>query len=264
MNAASDANMDMFNDRSCRRDDALFAQPKSCCYGDCPICCLPLPHDANKHHVTMMSCCSKFICNGCMYVMCKGNEALKRRHICPFCRHPDPTTKEEVKANVARRLEANEPVTMRIVGRLHHSKGDYTKAFHYWTKSAGQGDAVSHYHLSVMYWHGEGVEKDINKSIHHSVEAAIAGHPEARFSLGDYEWKCGSKERAVKHWIIASNLGEEKSLRELRQAYVERLLSKEDYDAALRAYQTAVVATKSPQRVLALNSFKKTVVDFTL
>ncbi len=266
MDAASDANTDMFHDRSRRcRDDLLFAQPRSSCYGDCPICCLPLPlpHDASCHHATMTSCCSKMICNGCLYVMRKGNEAL--RYLCPFCRHPFPKTKAECKANVARRMEANEPVAMRIAGQMHYSEGDYDKAFQYWTKSAGQGDAVSHYRLSFMYRYGEGVEKEIKKSIHHWEEAAIAGHLEARFRLGVYEWKRGNKERAVKHWIIASNLGEEKSLKELRQAYVERLLSKEDYNAALRAYQTAVDATKSPQRVLAcMNSFMNTMIDFTL
>jgi hypothetical protein len=30
------------------RDDHLFTQPDGSCYGECPICCLPLPLDASK------------------------------------------------------------------------------------------------------------------------------------------------------------------------------------------------------------------------
>ena len=267
MNAASDANMDMFHDHSRRyRDDLLFAQPRSSCYGDCPICCLPLPLVSSCHHdIVMMSCCSKMICNGCIYVMRKRNEALNC--VCPFCRHPAPTTKEEAKANFTRRLEANDPHCNRIVGQLHYSRGDYAKAFQYRTKATEQGDAISHHQLSFMYMDGKGVEKDIRKSIHHSVEAAIGGHPMSRFNLGAHEWNNGSEERAVKHWIIAANLGEENSIKELREAYVEGFLSKDDYAAVLRSYQAATDAMKSPQRVLAcMSSFSIGIggLDFTL
>ena len=47
------------------RDELLFKQPDSSHWGDCPICCLPLSVDGNKS--TMMSCCSKLICDGCEY-----------------------------------------------------------------------------------------------------------------------------------------------------------------------------------------------------
>ena len=33
------------------RDELLFRQPESSCFGDCPICCLPLPLDPkNPYH----------------------------------------------------------------------------------------------------------------------------------------------------------------------------------------------------------------------
>ena len=47
------------------RDEILFKHPESCCYGDCPICSLPLP--IGEFQSTMYSCCSKLICNGCDY-----------------------------------------------------------------------------------------------------------------------------------------------------------------------------------------------------
>ena len=52
----------------------------------------------------------------------------------------------------------------------------------------------------------------------------------------------------MKHFIIAANLGLEASLDTLRRLYAIGKVSKEDYAAALRAYQAAVDATKSQQR----------------
>ena len=228
------------------RDDILFAQPESSNYGDCPICFLPLPIDTGKHVV--LTCCSKFICSGCRCADMKHhmNRSLERR--CPFCRELPPATSAKIVANLMRRVEANDPVAMQQVGGIHHSKGEYNKAFHYWRKASGLGNAKAHFDLSFLYHDGEGVEKDEQKFIHHSEEAAIAGHPIARFNLGFIEWNDGNFERAVKHLIIAANLGEEESLKMLKQGYAKGLVSKEDFAAALRAYQTAVDATKSTQR----------------
>ena len=99
-----------------------------------------------------------------------------------------------------------------------------------------------------MYWKGAGVEKDWIKSVIHAEQAAIGGHPKARNNLGVYEFDIGNFERAKKHWIIAANLGNEKSLKLLKDLYADGYASKEDYADALRAYQAAVEATKSPER----------------
>jgi TPR repeat protein len=58
-------------------------------------------------------------------------------------------------------------------------------------------------------------------------------------------------ERAVKHFIIAANLGDGNSVRKLKDFYVHGKVSKEEFAAALRAHQAAVDATKSPQREVA-------------
>src|SRR5210317_623798 len=47
------------------RDDRLFTQPDESHYGECPICCLPLPLDMTKW--ALNSCCFKSICKGCNY-----------------------------------------------------------------------------------------------------------------------------------------------------------------------------------------------------
>ena len=122
------------------------------------------------------------------------------------------------------------------------------RAFEFLTKAAGLGDAAAHFNLSVMYWEGIGVEKDEKMKIFHLEEAAIGGHPLARYNLGVIEWNNGRKERAVKHYIIAANQGHNHSVEMLKQGYKSGSVSKEDFAAALRAHQAAVDAIKSPQR----------------
>jgi hypothetical protein len=78
--------------------------------------------------------------------------------------------------------------------------------------------------------------------------AAIGGHPNARYNLGCAEWGNGRTDRAIKHCIIAANLGHDGSLKSLKDGFQRGLMSKEDFAAALRAHQAAVDATKSPQR----------------
>ena len=228
------------------RDDLLFRQPEISNFGDCPICSLPLALDASKH--VIQSCCSKVICNGCSYANEIRERNAKLRQTCPFCRHYVPATRATALANEMKRVEVNDPAAIRMLGLMRHVKGDYRSAFEYLNKAAGLGDAVAHYHLSLKYSEGEGVEKDAQKEIYHLEEAAIGGHPTARFNLGYIEWNNGSKERAMKHYIIAAKLGEANTFGKLKQGYLRGLVSKEDFAATLRAHQAAVDATKSPQR----------------
>ena len=228
------------------RDEILFRQPEGSHMGDCPICCLPLSLNMNENMLQV--CCSKVICNGCSY----SNDSHQIREnihpTCPFCRHPIPTTDEETKKIKMKRAKANDPAAMREMGNAHWKEGDCDRAFKYWTKAAGMGDASAHYSLSIMYMKGEGVEEDETKELYHLEEAVIRGHPAARFSLANWEWEDGKINRAVKHYNIAANLGHDGSLNALKQCYKEGLVSKDDFAAALRAHHAAVKATKSPER----------------
>ena len=90
--------------------------------------------------------------------------------------------------------------------------------------------------------------EDEKRKLHHLTEAAIAGHPDARFNLGHTEWENGQYNRAAKHWIIAAKLGNDDSLEHVKDLYKAGCVSKEDFAAALRGHQAAIEATKSPQR----------------
>ena len=230
------------------RDKALFQKPESSNYGECPICCLPLSLEPGKNFL-LMPCCSKFICKGCCHV---NQEQEKRAGLgsrCVFCRRPSylKSQAEGHKRNMER-VKKNDPVALSHMGQECENKGDHDGALEYFAKAAELGNADAHYHLSMMYWNGRSVEKDKQKYLYHSEQAAIGGHPVSRHNLGCYEMSVGSTERAAKHWIIAANLGYHVSLDNLRYLYAEGHASKEDYYDALRAYQAALDAMKSAQR----------------
>eukprot|EP00984_Skeletonema_dohrnii_P029315 scaffold19806_cov74-Skeletonema_dohrnii-CCMP3373.AAC.2 len=228
------------------RDELLFRQPESSHRGDCPICCLPMPLDAYKSII--MSCCSKLICKGCYHANQIREAERRLEHSCLFCRKPTAETDEECDKQRMKRIEANDPVALTHEGMQQCKEDDYRSAFEYFTKAAELGNVDAHHKLACMYDDGHGVEKDRGKEIYHLEEAAIGGHPDARYNLGWEEEESGNIERAVKHFIISANLGDDGSIKELMDLFKEGYVSKDDLAAALRAHQAAVDATKSSQR----------------
>jgi len=237
------------------RNRDLFEQPESSHLEECPICCLPLSLDETKSR--LMTCCSKLICIGCHYANSKREYETGLEHRCAFCREPLSKSQEEHDKNRMKRVKKNDPVAMRVMGEKRRLEGDYDGAVEYWTTAAELGDKEAHYALSVMYGNGLGVEKDVEKEVYHLEEAAIGGHPEARYNLGVLERNIGRFERAKKHFIIAANIGYNDSLKLLRKLYADGHASKDDYADALRAYQTVMNEAKSAEREEAEAYFKQ-------
>jgi|EP00985_Skeletonema_marinoi_P009520 hypothetical protein len=227
------------------RDEILFKQPESSYLGDCPICFLPLSLDSKA---IMWSCCCKRICNGCNYSNMTREMEGSLKHTCAFCRLSFPTSQEEIELNIMKRVEVNDPGATQEKGWRLYNERDYKGAFEYYAKAAKLGDAEAHCNLACMYREGVGVEKDVKKGVYHLEEAAIKGHPKARNDLGCIEEGNGRMDRAIKHWVIAANLGLDASLEALKNCYRAGFVGKEDLAAALRRHQAAVDATKSPQR----------------
>ena len=236
------------------RDELLFRQPESSHWGDCPICCLPVPLDVE---IRVMSCCSKVICDGC-FCANLGREIEGRcTQTCPFCRELVPETDEEWDKQRMKRIEMNDPVALRVEGIVQHNEGDDISAFHWYTKAAELGDVEAHYRLSIAYQDGKGVEKDEGKKVFHLEEAAIGGHPLARICLGCHELTHGNIETARKHYVIAATQGDEDGIKCVVEMFRMGIVSREDLAATLRAHQTAVCATKSPHRGAVLNKDNK-------
>lgn len=229
------------------RDEILFRQPQCTHLGDCPICFLPLSLDPYKS--TVQTCCSKVICKGCRLAN-KRREAKKNlRQSCPLCRQPLPRSEYEIKMNCMKRVAANDPVAILERGKKHYEKEHYRGAYKYWKKAAELGNVDAIYLLSLLYRDGRGVEKNEAKEWYQLEEAAIAGHTGARFTLARHEKnRRGSTDRAMKHLIIAANLGCDYSMGALKQCYEKGEVDEDKFTAALLAYQAAADETKSPQR----------------
>jgi hypothetical protein len=217
-------------------DDDLFRQPDISHRGECPLCFLPMPIDAEKS--SFYTCCSKLVCNGCVYADCKSNGGKN----CPFCREPHL---QESNKRIMKRVKVNDPAAMSEMGTKRYHGGDHDTAVQYWIRAAELGNLDAHYELGGMYWRGEGVEKDEEKHVYHWEKAAMGGHPKARHNLGCVEEET---ERAVKHLIIAANLGFEGSMKELWGHYSAGDITKEDLESTLRTHKAAIDAMKSPER----------------
>jgi tetratricopeptide (TPR) repeat protein len=228
------------------RDDNLFRQPDGTHFGECPICFLPMPLDPQK--ITFKPCCGKMICLGCVCSSVVINKHDFEKTIsCPFCRKPTTGEKENLK-RMMERVKANDPVALREMGTARLGEGDWDTAFEYWTKAAELGDHDAHYQLGVMYKKGGGVAKDEEKGVYHYEKAAIGGHPYARHNLGCVEHENGNMERAVKHYIIAANLGFELSMKALWKHYSLGNITKENLETTLRTHKAAIDEMKSPER----------------
>jgi tetratricopeptide (TPR) repeat protein len=174
---------------------------------------------------------------------------------CPFCREL-VVDEEEGKKRMMERVKANDPVALREMGTARLGEGDWDTAFEYWTKAAELGDHDAHYQLGMMCWRGDGVTKDEEKAVYHLELAAIGGDPEARYNLGCIEGNNGNIERAVKHFIVAANLGDEDSMKMLWKEYSAGNITKDDLEATLRTHKAAMDAMNSPEREAAMKFWK--------
>ncbi len=231
------------------REERLFKQPESTHFGDCPICCLPMSLDASKS--TTMMCCFTLVCRGCALANDQREirDSLERK--CPFCRHPIPKSKADIDKCLKKRVESSCPAALHWMGHEYYQTGDFDSALNCYTKAASLKYAASHYNLSNMYQNGVGVEKNAKMEKYHLEEAAIGGHPDARYFLACYESNMGNYELTVKHFSIAARQGDKDAIEALKTRYQAGLIKKEDFAAVLRAHKAAIDATESPQRKIA-------------
>jgi TPR repeat protein len=129
-------------------DKELFEQPEKTCYGECPLCFLPLPIDTRKS--IFHSCCCKKVCKGCAYAdrISSGNTN------CPFCREPAVTGEEKHEKRAMKRVKVNDPAAIKQMGAIRYYAGEYDISLGYLTRAAKLGDAEAHYNLAVMYFRG--------------------------------------------------------------------------------------------------------------
>ena len=153
---------------------------------------------------------------------------------------------------IMRRVEANDPSAIREMGTRYEKRGDFVGAFGWYSRAAKLGCITAHYDLGVLHKSGQGADRDEKKELHHLAEAAIGGHPDARYDLGVKEWNKRYHRTAVKHYIIAAKHGHNEAIKRLKEIYSKMgdsfLISKEDFASALRGHQAAVNESNSSAR----------------
>ena len=226
-------------------DESLFKQPPH--KDDCPICFLPMPFACHEM-AARFSCCGKIVCKGCDYsCLISGN--LK----CPFCNANKILPVEIALEQTMKRVEANDANSLWQLGG-YYGKGifglqkDHKKAFELYTRAAEHGSIGAHYQIGWVYEDGLGVEKDVKKAIHHYELAAMAGHEWARYRLGVIEYKFGSMERAIKHFMISASAGWSQAMEAIETLFKEGHVQSDLYELTLQAYNDSCAEMRSKAR----------------
>ena len=122
------------------------------------------------------------------------------------------------------------------------------KANKLWPRAGELGHAAAYSCVGYVYENGEGVERDEKKAKYYYEVAAMRGNVVARDNLGIFEKNAGNMDRAVKHWMIAAMAGYDKSLKEIRDCFLDGHATKDGFEKALRAHKDAADEMKSDQR----------------
>ena len=246
-----------------RHDEELFKQPPPQ-LGDCPICFLRLP--SLETGWRYQSCCGKVICSGCAYAPVYDNQGnvvdIDKQNQCAFCRILDPKkgSIKEVVERLKKRVEAEDPIAIHNLG-IHYRDGAYgfpqdmDKALELCRRAGELGYAGAYCSIGYAY-DITGLEIDNKKAMHYYELAAMKGNAYARNNLGNYEWRAGNMERALKHYMISGRDGYAESLEIIKRMYKDELATKEDYTKALQSYQKYLSEIKSTQRDTAAAVFE--------
>ena len=216
---------------------------------DCPICFVPLPtKDTGSKY---QSCCGKIICSGCSHAMTKLAKD-EDDELCAFCRTQMPTSTEILFERMKVRVGMEDPFAVYTMGCCY-SEGDgfpqsHSKAIKLYHHAANLGLTGAYCNIGKAYLNGNGVKKDKKKAVQYYERAAIDGDTIARGMLGHFEERAGNIERAAKHYMIAVGLGNDESLKKIRDIFMKGYLTKDVYARALQSYQAYIDEVRTDQR----------------
>ena len=115
-------------------------------------------------------------------------------------------------------------------------------------KAGELGCAAAYYNLGQSYREGTGVEVDEKKAKYYYELAAMGGDIMARNSLAAMEGNAGNNERAKKHLILAAKAGFKISLVNVKEYFMQGIVTKDEYANTLRAHQKSLDEMKSDIR----------------
>lgn len=233
-------------------NDKLFHDPPP--KEECPICMLPIPYAILVCGVETRyrPCCGKTICHGCSVAYSEEVNKGRLKPSCEFCRVPMPHSDKENVKRLKKRMKLNDANAFFTLG-LQYKQGtsglpkNPKKAFELWKQAAQLGMPTAHSYLADLYVTGEGVQKDREKTMQHTMIAAMGGHERSRFNLAVMDEALGNMDRAMKHFMIAASSGYD-CLKDVGEGYKAGFVTKEQYANTMRAHQTICDEMKSEQR----------------
>ena len=123
-----------------------------------------------------------------------------------------------------------------LSGLEHYKKQHYSKALELFNKAAQENNDKAMFALSVIYFNGDGVKKDIDKSLLWAKKSAFFGNINAYEKLGNYNASKTNYKEAFNWFEKAAKRGSAKSQYNLGYFYTGGLGVKRDLDKALFWY----------------------------
>ena len=183
---------------------------------DCAICFVPFSRLLSEAHY--QACCGKEICMACVASI---------DLTCPFCREPNPTSKEEYLCQLQTRCLKNDPYALALMGAGHQIGGlgapkDDLKALDCYIRAVEIGSSAACTKIGIIYDKGNGVAVDKERAALFQRTGALRGDIYARHLIGSYEYyDLGNHEIGIRHWMILAEAGHQDSLNKLWDIYAD-------------------------------------------
>ena len=173
--------------------------------------------------------------------------------LCAFCRKPAFSSSEEKVKRIKKLREANNTHAFCNFSGCHKDgimgvSQDMTKANELMLKAGELGHAGAYCCLGYSYEYGKGVEMNKKKAQHYYELSAMNGDVLARYNLGCLDKRAGNELRAYKHFILAAKAGKKDSVDQVKEAFMKRIITKDEYAITLRACQQRQEEMKSDDR----------------
>lgn len=111
-------------------------------------------------------------------------------------------------------------------------KGDFETALHEFTLAAEAGLDLAQYNLGILYFTGQGVERDVVEAFRWTEAAALQGHVAAQFNLGSLYYAGdgveANPEKAVEMFRLAGRAGHANAALILANMFADGELSTTD------------------------------------
>ena len=153
----------------------------------------------------LLVCCCRTLCQSCFKKSEKG--------ACPLCREPVLVSDHLQLARIRRHVENDVPEAVLSLGHLYREGGQYgivrneKKAAKIFKRAAELGSLDAMNSLSIMYFHGEGVKVDKEKSWRLLRRAADGGQVQSQFSLASRLYHKGEHEEHIHYVSLAAEQG---------------------------------------------------------